>query len=154
MPTLNIAGNFSYVFAVVAIDDEGNRSPRSNLATSTARDYRKSSFPYVWVIVGVGLLFIFIIIITVCFIYIVCCRRSKRTEDDVEKSKTKTKVTTSEQVYDEVVYDNANTKSGYVPEIKVGTVTAGIASFDNRAYENISHQYLFDKKKAGGGTLS
>ncbi|XP_072016163.1 calcium-activated chloride channel regulator 1-like isoform X2 [Amphiura filiformis] len=88
-----IIGDFSYVFAVVAFDDGGNQSPRSNLATSTARDYRKPISYLLPVLLGVGL-FVLVVLLIICIVFIVC-RRSKRTEEDVERSKTKTKVVTT-----------------------------------------------------------
>ncbi|XP_071792115.1 calcium-activated chloride channel regulator 3A-1-like [Asterias amurensis] len=74
-------GSFSYYFSVVAVDDEGNQSEPSNVASSSARNFRK--FPLA-LVVGISVGGALLLIILIALAAVLCRKRQpKEAEGDV-----------------------------------------------------------------------
>lgn len=75
-------GSFSYFFAVIAVDDEGNRGPVSNIASSSLRDFRPTgSSWFIGLIIATGII-LFIMLNIVAFLLVCACVKSAMGKKD------------------------------------------------------------------------
>ncbi|PIK51796.1 putative epithelial chloride channel protein-like [Apostichopus japonicus] len=75
-------GSFSYFFAVIAVDDEGNRGPTSNFASSSFRDFRPvGSSWFIWIIITIAVI-LFIMLNIVAVLLVCACLKSATGKQD------------------------------------------------------------------------